>query len=115
MKKKIWALLGVFVFVSIIPVVAFAELKVDRVWSERDYGFALVTFTNDSDKTLKRVMVQCIALGKAGNKLNENTWMLFPNQDSPIKPGAKDTQKVIVPLAGGKMHSMSCQAQIKHP
>jgi len=88
-------------------------LKIDRVWSEHGYGYALVTYTNNSGATLRRVMVQCVALGKNDKKLNANDWVFFSHEDGSIPPGTSDTQRVKVPLHGADMKSMSCKPKVK--
>ena len=102
-----------FLFLNAMPESAWPGLEIDRVWSKHGYGYALVTYTNDSGGALRRVMVQCIALGQNGEKLSANDWLFFSHQDGPIQPGATDTQEVLVSLHGANMKSMSCKPKIK--
>jgi len=64
MKKRL-AGLGLFLLISVFSIATVkSEMKIERVWSESDMGFALVTYTNDSGRTFGLVIIQCTALGE---------------------------------------------------
>ena len=71
MKKALIVFLAIVFFSGI----AFAEaLKIDRLWVDGDYGYALVTYTNETDSTFNRaVTIECTALDSRGNKININS------------------------------------------
>ena len=109
MKKYLLAFLAIFLLNNI----AFAgSLKIDRVWVDGDYGYALVTYINDTTSTFENaVTIKCIALDSKGNKININTRSFFAHEYGPIKPGFEGTLKVPVELHGASMKSMSCSCR----
>jgi len=86
-----------------------ARLTIDRVWRDGDLGYALVTYTNDSGRTLKSaVTVECTALGDGNRKLNTNQRSFFKFERGEMPPGFSATLKIPVQLYGAEMKSMSC-------
>ena len=86
-------------------------LEVDRVWNEGDFAYALVTYTNNTNKTYGTgVTIKCIAIGSNGKKINSNTRSFFAFEHGPIKPGFSDTLKVPVSLNGLSMKTVRCTA-----
>ena len=83
---------------------------VDRVWSSHDYGYALVTFKNQTSKTYNRVTIRCTALGESGKKLGINSRSFFSHERGLIEPGFEGTVEVPVALHGADLKSMSCEA-----
>ena len=105
---------GVFLVIVGIFVLAGGSanaemLKVERVWEDTDidYGYALVTFTNTTQKTFKRVTIQCAAIGPNGKKLNIGQHIFSDFRDGAIKPGFNRTVRISVQLYKAKMKSMS--------
>ncbi len=97
---------------SILLSNAQGEIKIDRVWAEYDYGYALVSYTNDSNKTFwQAVTIQCTAKGQGGKKLNTNTRSFFVHNHGPIAPGFTGTLKIPVRLHGAELQSMSCRVR----
>ena len=88
----------------------YAKLEIDRTWSQGDYGVALVTYTNDSGKTLKTgAFLKCIAFDKNKKKIGvQKRGFYAMNYGGPIKPGFSDSVEVPVRLHGMKMKSMKC-------
>ena len=88
----------------------YAKLEIDRTWSQGDYGVALVTYTNDSGKTLKTgAFLKCIAFDKNKKKIGVQERAFYAmNYGGPIKPGFSDSVEVPVVLHGMKMKSMKC-------
>lgn len=105
-EKHLFAVLAIFLLINI----AFAgSLNIDRVWVDGDYGYALVSYVNDSTSTFdKAVTIKCIALDPKGNKININRRSFFAYEYGPIKPGFEGTLKIPVELHGVSMKSMSC-------
>ena len=86
-----------------------ATLKIDRAWSENDFGYALVSYENDSKTTFKYyVTVQCTAFDSEGGKININKRSFFTHEYGPIFPGFKGTLKIPIQLDGGEMEEVSC-------
>jgi len=85
------------------------SIKIDRVWEDGDFGYALVSYTNDTKSTFNRVVtIKCTALGKNDKKININTRSFFTHEYGPIKPGFEGTLKIPINLHGISMESMSC-------
>ncbi|MDY6987948.1 MAG: hypothetical protein SWQ30_07805 [Thermodesulfobacteriota bacterium] len=86
-----------------------SSLHTDRVWSSNDFGYALVTYTNNSSKTFESVTIKCVALDSAGNKLAVNSRSFLALEYGPIRPGFSDTIEIPVSLEGATMSSMRCR------
>lgn len=85
------------------------SLKIDRVWADGDFGYALVSYTNDTKSTFKRaVTIKCTALDENSKKININTRSFFAHEYGPIKPGFEGTLKIPIDLHGIPMKSVSC-------
>ena len=86
-----------------------AGIEVDRIWSEGNFGYALVTYANTTGKTFNTaVTIKCVAMGKNKKKLGVNEGSLFTHQHGPIKPGFSDTVEIPFQLNGAKMKSVRC-------
>jgi len=102
------------VFVSLLVAannVIAGSLKIDRIWVEHDYAYALVSYKNDSDKTFKRfVTVECTAIDPQGNKININKRSFFSHDYGPIVPGFEGTVKIPIRLNEKTLKSVECRA-----
>ena len=109
MKKLLLTLLAVF----LLSATAHADaLKIDRVWTSGDYGYALVTYKNITSESFNSsVTIECTALDSRGNKININSRSFYAHEYGPIKPGFKGTLKIPVGLYGATMKSMECSCQ----
>lgn len=109
MKKLLLVIFTVFLLNN----TGFAgSLKIERIWVDGDYAYALVTYTNDTDKTFERgVTIKCSAIDHSDNKININTRSFFTHEYGPIKPRFEDTLKIPVELHGASMKSMSCNVR----
>ena len=88
---------------------AFAEIEVDRIWTQGDWGMALVTYTNKTGKAINTATIKCIAIGKGKKKLGVQERIFSVHlRGSPLEPGFSDTVEVPVDLHGAKMKSMEC-------
>ena len=86
-----------------------AGIEVDRISSEGDFGYALVTYANTTGKTFNTaVTIKCVAMGKNKKNLGVNEASFFTHQHGPIKPGFSDTIEIPFQLNGAKMKSANC-------
>ena len=109
MKKLLLTILAILLLNS---VALAGSLKLDRVWVDGDCGYALVTYTNETDLTFKRaVTIECTALDSRENKININSRSFWASKYGPIKPGFKGTLKIPVELHGASMKFMDCRCK----
>ena len=96
-----------------IPAVTYAGLiEIERIWVKGDTGYALITYTNDSEKTFtKQVVIKCTAIGQDGKKININSETISCDEVGPIKPGFEETIKISIELFGVKMKSIRCSCR----
>jgi hypothetical protein len=86
-----------------------SSLNIDRVWSSGDFGYALVTYDNNSSSTFERVTIKCVALDSVVDKIAVNSRSFFAFEHGPIRPGFSDTVEIPVSLEGATMCSMRCR------
>jgi len=116
MNTSIWELFRIRIVLFTVLVLginaAHAEsLKFDRFWEEHDFGYALVTYTNNTKATFNTgVTIKCIAIGKNGAKINTNRRSFYAHEYGPIKPGFSGTLKIPIRLYGLSLKSMKCKA-----
>lgn len=105
--KKFLLIFGVL---TLFTNIAFAgSIKIDRVWISNSFGYALVSYLNDTKDTFSSVVtIKCVALDNQGKKININTRSFFVHDYGPIVPGFEGTLKIPVNLYGASMKSMSC-------
>jgi len=88
------------------------KIKVDRVWEDTnaDYGYALVTYINNTTLTFtSAVTIECTALDKNNNKIGINSRSFFVHDIGNIHPNFSGTKEVPVRLYGKTLTSMSCK------
>ena len=105
------SILMVVVIITIVGSANAGSLEIDRVWTEYDSGYALITYTNDTDATYKAVTIKCVALDSLNKKINSNKRSFYAHEYGPITPGFSDTLKIPVDLNGLDMESMNCNAR----
>jgi hypothetical protein len=84
-------------------------IKIEKVWSQGNYGYALVYYTNNTDKTFDRIIIKCTALDSNGQKINSNRRSFFAHEHGPIHPDFEGRIKVPVELFDMKLKSMTCE------
>lgn len=84
------------------------SVVVDRVYSEHDFGYAVVSYANDSSTTFESITVECVATGGQG-KIGVNQRSFMSRERGPIEPGFSGTIEVPVELHGAKLASMECK------
>ena len=123
MRKRLVPLFGVLLVMASLAVLAPPKargddptpeepksLVVDRVWEEHGTGYALVTYTNTTSRTMaSAVTIQCTALDAAGGKINVNHRSFFAHERGAMPPGFSGTLHIPVSLTGMAMKSMSCR------
>jgi len=84
------------------------QIKVDRVWKDAGYLYALVSYANDTPNTFSMVTIQCVAQAADGSKLGVNSRSWFEYRSGPITPGFEGVKEVPVNLHGTDGETMSC-------
>lgn len=103
--KQLTALLAFY----LLPFNAAASVDIDRLWIKGDYGYVLVTYTNDTQKTFQKyATITCVASDRSKKKIGVNKRSFFAHQHGPIAPGFSGTVEIPIELNGIKMHSANC-------
>lgn len=85
-------------------------ITVERVYEEYGFQRTVVSYKNDTATTFRnQVAIECVALDKAGKKINVNDRVFFAHEQGPIAPGFEGTLNIPVSLNGAKSHSASCR------
>lgn len=109
MIKKIYIFIVLLSPLILIDSALGGEITIDRVWSDNGYGYALVTYKNNTNIAFKSVVtIKCTALDSDGNKININSRSFFSFEHGPINPGFEGTLKIPINLHGLKLNSISC-------
>lgn len=109
--NRSFLMIAVVILSLISPLVFAGSLEVDRVWQSEDFGYALVTYTNDTGKTFKNaVTIKCVAYDQGGKRVGVNTRSFFCFETGPIIPGFQDTLQIPIALHGATFHHVKCKA-----
>jgi len=107
--KKLFFILLILALTALASPASSGDLTIDRTWSTAHYGYALVTYINNTARTFKYfVTIQCIAYNAAGNKVGMNERSFFPHEYGPIKPGFEGTLEIPIELHGAQAASIEC-------
>ena len=110
--KHIIAVTTIFSTLLLVTPSIAGSLVIDRVWQSGDFGYALVTYTNKTNKTFaSAVTIKCIAFDSSGNRLGVNQRSFFAHDRGPIPPGFQDTVEVPINLHGSQMSSIECKCR----
>lgn len=95
---------------------AKGKLVVDRAWAEDVGGYrcsyALISWSNSTDRTFQVVTIQAVAYDPAGGKINANERSFFAHSLGPIQPGFQGTLKIPVELGQSEFAKMACSVVV---
>ncbi len=83
-------------------------LKVERVWSEGQFTYAIVTWTNTTGNVLRNVTIQAIAKDKENNTIEFNQRSFFEHERGPLQPGFTGSLRIPINTGYSKCNSVSC-------
>jgi hypothetical protein len=97
---------------EIVPVTTrdnLGEVRLDSIWNAGDYGYAAVSYRNDTDRTFAgKVEIRCMAIDPAGDVIAQNSRSFFESELGSMEPGFTSSADIAVLLNGRHMDSMRC-------
>lgn len=90
-----------------------AGLVISNMYPKNDFIYVLVEYENDTDQTYETMTIKCEALDRNDKVIGSNQQSISLTKPELIKPGFKTSKRIAIQISDQKVHSVSCNSNLK--